>query len=297
MSLTAADGALLDAVRALRWPARRRAPAGLAGEHISRVLGGSAEFTEYRAYRQGDDPGRIDWKLLARSNRVFIQLSQERTVLPTTLVVDASASLAFPESTLEKWRYASLVTLGLAAAAHRGGDPVALAVATVEGPRRLPLRGRRGVVQDIARVLGGVTPAGSPSLASLLLSLRTTGRVAIVSDFLADAGPPEASALLHAAARLCAAGREVYAVHVVHSTEIDPPPRPALVMDPEQKDLRRPMTDDTRPRYLAAFAAWRADLARAWRRAGAVYTEVVTTEPPAHAVRRIVNQGAEGRPR
>ena len=297
MSLTAADGALLDAVRALRWPARKRAPAGLAGEHISRVLGGSAEFTEYRAYRQGDDPGKIDWKLLARSDRVFIRLSQERTVLPTTLVVDASASLAFPETTREKWRHACLLTLGLASAAHRGGDPVGLAVATADGPRRLPLRARRGVVQDVARVLGGVTPAGSPSLAQLLLSLRATGRVAIVSDFLGEADAPEADALLRAAARLCAAGREVYAVHVVHSAELDPSPRPALVMDPERKDLRRPMTDDTRQRYLATFAAWRAELSQAWRSAGAFYTEAVTAEPPAHAVRRIVTQGAHGSPR
>lgn len=294
MSLTAADGALLDAVRALRWPARKRAAAGLAGEHLSRVLGGAAEFTEYRAYRQGDDPSRIDWKLLARSDRVFIRLSQERTVLPTTLLVDASASLAFPEDTREKWRYACLVTLGLASAALRGGDPVGLAVATAAGPRRLPLRARRGIVQDIARMLGGVTPAESPPLASLLLSLRATRRIAIVSDFLGEADAPETDALLRAAAQLCAAGREVYAVHVVHAAELDPAARPALVMDPERHDLRRPMTDETRRRYLAAFAAWRADLARAWRGAGAVYTDVTTNEPPAHAVRRIVTQATLG---
>src|SRR5262245_25794755 len=99
MSLSAADGALLDAVRALRWPARRRVSAGLAGEHISRALGRAAEFTEYRLYRQGDDPDCIDWKLLARSDRVFIRLSPELAVLPTTLIVDASASLGFPAKT------------------------------------------------------------------------------------------------------------------------------------------------------------------------------------------------------
>jgi uncharacterized protein (DUF58 family) len=247
------------------------------------VLGTSAEFTEYRAYRQGDDPGRIDWKLLARSNRAFIRLSNDRTVLPTTLVVDASASLAYPSATLEKWHHARLVTLGLAAAAHRGGDPVGLLVGTAAGPRQLPHRTRRGVVHDVARTLADVVPAGSPPLAPLLGTIRTRGRVAIISDFLGDA-----DALLKVAAPVAASGREIYAVHVIHAAELNPSRQALLVTDPEQHDLRRPLSEETRHDYLEAFGAWRAELARSWRAAGAVYTEVVTSEPVAHAVRRIV---------
>lgn len=279
-----ADAHLLDAVRALRWPAWKRAPAGLAGEHLSRVLGGTAEFTEYRLYRQGDDPGRIDWKLLARSDRVFIRLSQERTVLPTTLVVDASASLGYPASTLEKWQYARLIAVGLAAVAHRSADPVGLVAATADGPRRLPPRTRQGVVHDIARVLGGITPSGSPALAPLVSPSGTRGRVAIISDFLAD----DADGLLAAAARLCAAGREVYAVHIIHAAELDLPRRTVLAMDPERSELRRPLADETRRQYAEAFGTWRAELAAAWRVSGAKYIEVVTTEPAVQAVRRIV---------
>lgn len=284
MMMAPADAALLDAIRALRWPARKRAPAGLVGEHLSRVLGGTAEFTEYRVYRQGDDPGRIDWKLVARSDRVFIRLSRERTILPTTLVVDASASLAYPESTLEKWQYARLVAIGLASAAHRGGDPVGLIVGTAGGPKRLPLRTRQGVVHDIARVLRLVVPAGNSPLAPVLVTHLARGRVAIVSDFLGD----DAADLLAASARLCAAGREVHAIHIVHPAELDPPRRTALAMDPEHTELRRPLTEEGRRHYAGAFGAWRAALASAWRGAGATYTEVVTRERVAHAVRRIV---------
>ena len=284
MSLSAADGALLDAVSTLRWPARRRAPAGLVGEHLSRVLGGTAEFTEYRAYRQGDDVGRIDWKLLARSDRAYIRLSNDRTVLPTTVVLDASASLAYPAATLEKWHFARQIAIGLAAAAHRGRDPVGLIVASAEGPARMPLRTRRGTVHQIAEVLARVTPAGSPALAPLLATVRGPARVAIISDFLAE----DADALLAAGAQLCAAGREVYAVHVIHAQELDLPRHAALVNDPERPDVRRPLTEQARRGYEEAFGTWRAGLAREWRRAGANYTEVVTSEPVAHAVRRIV---------
>ena len=43
---------LLDAVRGIRWPARSAVRGGIPGAHTSRLRGISAEFTEYRPYRQ-----------------------------------------------------------------------------------------------------------------------------------------------------------------------------------------------------------------------------------------------------
>ena len=94
---------LLDAVRGIRWPARTAVRGGIPGSHTSRLRGISAEFTEYRPYRQGDDTRRIDWKLFARSDRAYIRLSNDRAILPTMIVLDASASMAFPVATNGKW--------------------------------------------------------------------------------------------------------------------------------------------------------------------------------------------------
>jgi uncharacterized protein (DUF58 family) len=254
----------------------------MAGNHLSRVLGVSAEFTEYRAYRPGDDTARIDWKLLARSNRAYIRLSNDRTVLSTMIVIDASASLAYPAGTLEKWHFARQVAIGLAAASHRGNDPVGLLVATTSGTRRLPPRTRRGVVHDIARVLSSITPEGSPEVAPLLPMLRSAGRVAIISDFLGDAEP-----MLKIAGQLSAAGREVHAIHVLHTNELNPPRRTTLLTDPEDAEFKRPMTEDTRRKYLNTFGNWREELARDWRMGGTYYTPIATGEPVSRAVRRI----------
>lgn len=90
-------GALLDAVRGVRWPARRPVPQGAPGAHHARSRGVAPEFAEYRPYRQGDDPKRLDWKLLARSDRAFVRLAPDHSVLGTTVVVDASASMDFAE--------------------------------------------------------------------------------------------------------------------------------------------------------------------------------------------------------
>src|SRR5262245_49798151 len=117
-------GALLDAVRGVHWQARRAGSNPAPGSHPSKQRGTSAEFTEYRLYRQGDDPRRLDWRLLARSDRAYIRLATDRTVLPTSIVLDASASMAFPAGTRAKWQRAKEIAIGLAAVVHGDGDPV-----------------------------------------------------------------------------------------------------------------------------------------------------------------------------
>lgn len=287
MTLEVQDGALLEALRALRWPARRRAGAGVQGSQHSRRRGLSEEFAEYRPYRPGEDTRRIDWKLFGRTDRAFVRQSTDRTLLSTMILVDASASLAYPIDTLEKWNFARHIALGLAAAAHCGGDPVGLALA---GSRTmlLPPRTRRDVVSTMARALREVRPAGIAELAPVFARQRDRARIAIVSDFLGDT-----ASLLDLTGAFAAAGKEVYAIHVIHQHEANPPKTFSVLTDPEQPEMRRPMTDATRHRYLENFGAWCQHLARDWRRRGAYYTRVVTYEPPAHAVRRVVQSDAE----
>jgi uncharacterized protein (DUF58 family) len=277
-----AYGPLLDTLRALRWPARRPVAGGAPGAHAARARGSAVEFSEYRPYRQGDDPRRLDWKLLARSDRAFIRLSPDRAVLRTIVVVDASASMAFPAGSLAKWAQARRLAVGLAAVAHGQGDPLGARVAT-SPPRLLAPRTRRGVVGELATVLDEVVPAGSPAMAPLLATLAGTERLLLVTDLLGDA-----DALLAAAARHVAAGGEVTVVHVVSREELDPPAGALLAVDPEDASIRRSVDDAARAGYMDAFAEWRAATARAWRAAGARHVLVQDDEPAERAVRRIV---------
>jgi uncharacterized protein (DUF58 family) len=284
-------GALLDAVRGVHWPARRAVASAVAGMHHSKQRGTSAEFTEYRLYRQGDDPRRIDWRLLARSDRAYIRLATDRATLPTTIVLDSSPSMAFPMATREKWHRAQEIAIGLAAVAHADGDPVGIAVSDDNGDARIvPPRTRRGVVGEIARVIDHVDPDGPGQMAALLRTVRTR-RIAIVSDLLGDED------LLIPARVHIAGGGEVHVVHIVAKEELDPPRRTMLAADPERPALQRLLMDATRREYEQSFARWRADTARSWWSAGASYTEVVTEEPAAHAVRRIAEPPSYGAPR
>jgi uncharacterized protein (DUF58 family) len=279
-------GALLDALRGVRWHARRRVPGALAGAHRSRMRGTAPEFSEYRAYRQGDDPRRIDWKLLGRTDRAAIRLADDHAILPTGVAVDASLSMAFPEPSRDKWRLARSIAVGLAAIARAAGDPVALAVPGPSAPRVLPPRTRAGVLGEIARALDESRPAGG-SLVDAVRALRGCARLVVVADFLG-----EEEALLRLARAHIAAGGEVHAVHIVAREELDPPHRAMLATDPEHPAVRRALADSTRDAYRQAFAAWRDSLGRAWRVAGATMTVARTDEPAERAVRRIV-RGAE----
>ena len=283
-------GPLLDALRGVTWPARRHARGTVAGEHRSPLRGISPEFTEYRPYRQGDDPRRLDWKLLARTDRASVRVTRESSTLATVIALDASASMAFPRPALDKWAQGCRVAMGLAAVALAAGDPVGFVIATVDGVRRTAPRTRRSVLEEGARLLGEVEPAASTPLAPALRSAAAARgvRLAIISDFLGDADD-----LLALARRRASAGCDVLAVHIVADEELAPGDAAILAEDPEVAGFRRPLAAVTRAAYERAFGAWRDELARQWRSAGAVYTQVIASEAPARAVRRVVN-GAAG---
>jgi len=275
------SGALLDAVRGVHWPARRVSGGAFQGAHRSSRVGSAPEFMQYRPYQQGDDPSKIDWKLFGRTERVAIRLAHDDSSLRTMVVVDASASMAFPTDTLAKWELAAAVALGLVAIAHGDNDPCGLAVGG-DDPRSLPPRTRRGTVASALRLLLDTTPRGSAPLAPVLASVGNARRFALISDFLGDA-----EALLEQARELRARGREVYAVHVVATEELDPRAHGEVVRDPESDDYRRPLDSVTLPAYREAFSEWRDQLAARWRAAGVVYTLATTAESPERVVRRV----------
>ena len=278
-------GALLDAVRGVRWPAARRVMGATLGAHPSQLRGNSSEFSEFRPYRQGDDPRRVDWRLLARSDRAYVRLTTDRATLRTSMIVDASASMAFPQPRLDKWRLACDVAVGLAAVAHAEADPVGLAIAG-DGQAVLAPRARRSVLLEMMRALDATTPGGSVALAPFVASARAT-RIVVITDLLGDA-----DALLAAARLRVAARGEVIVVHIVAAEELNPPRETLLAVDPEVPTLRRIFTDDMRARYGETLSRWMDEMATAARAYGIRYVRAPTSEAAPHLVRRIAGETA-----
>src|SRR6266567_4746435 len=65
----------------------------LAGLHRSPFRGFSVEFAEHRPYQPGDELRYVDWKMLARSDRLTVKQYEEETNLRSMVVLDASRSM------------------------------------------------------------------------------------------------------------------------------------------------------------------------------------------------------------
>jgi uncharacterized protein (DUF58 family) len=216
-----------------------------------------------------------------------IRQTHDDARLRTTVLIDASTSMAYPDGTLAKWEFAASVALGLCAVAHGDGDPVGIVIAGWGQNRVLPPRTRGGTVANVLRMLMETTPGGSSPLGPALSSLRASRRIAIVSDFLGDA-----DALLERGKELVASGREIFAIHVVAPEELDPNVGGSVVVDPEDAEIRRPLGESALAEYREAFARWRERLVGDWRAAGAYYHLATVDDAPARVVRHIVSPGA-----
>ena len=68
----------------------------ITGLHKSPFHGFSVEFSEHKLYNKGESTKNIDWKLYARSDKLYVKRYEEETNLRCQLVIDTSASMYFP---------------------------------------------------------------------------------------------------------------------------------------------------------------------------------------------------------
>lgn len=69
----------------------------IIGLHKSPYHGFSVEFAEHRLYNAGDSIKGIDWKVFARSEKLYIKKFEEETNLRCQIILDASSSMYFPQ--------------------------------------------------------------------------------------------------------------------------------------------------------------------------------------------------------
>lgn len=70
----------------------------ITGLHKSPFHGFSVEFAEHRLYNPGESTRHIDWKLAARTDKLFTKKYEEETNLRCQIVIDCSSSMLFPQN-------------------------------------------------------------------------------------------------------------------------------------------------------------------------------------------------------
>lgn len=188
--MSALSPAVVAAIDDLELAARVVVEGLRVGGHRSPFHGYGAEFQQHRPYRAGDDLKYLDWKVYARSNRLYTRQFRETTNVSVMLVLDTSASMAFPESGVSKFRYASIVAAALAYLASEQGNAVGLMTMTNGEMQYLPARsGRVHLRSLLARIdnlkaAGAWQPAAVIGRAAELLQRR--GLMMVLSDFYDD---------------------------------------------------------------------------------------------------------------
>src|SRR6478672_12351749 len=80
----------------LEFIARQVVEGFITGLHKSPFHGFSVEFAEHRIYNAGESTKHIDWKLFAKTDKLFIKRYEEETNLRCQIIIDASQSMLFP---------------------------------------------------------------------------------------------------------------------------------------------------------------------------------------------------------
>src|SRR5438552_8812719 len=116
--------ALVERLNQLQITARSVVQGNTAGLHRSQLKGASVEFRQHRFYVPGDDPRRLDWRVLGRTDRPYIKEYDEETNLRGMILLDRSGSMAFgaatgastssEQATESKFEYASRLSAALA---------------------------------------------------------------------------------------------------------------------------------------------------------------------------------------
>lgn len=222
---------LLAAIHDLEFVARVTVEGALSGLHRSPFHGYSAEFSQYRHYRPGDDLKHVDWKLFARTDRIYTKQFRETTNTRMQVVLDASASMGFRgASGVTKLEYARMIAGALAHLVAAQGDAPGVTVYDERIRAYLASRPGRSHLRAILIALSKTSPQGGtaavPALRRAVDLLRTRGVVLLISDLYE--AEDEVHAELRRAARM---GHDVSVFHVLTREELEWPWRGDLEVE------------------------------------------------------------------
>jgi uncharacterized protein (DUF58 family) len=106
----------------------------ITGIHKSPFHGFSVEFSEHKLYNTGESTRHIDWKLFAKTEKLYIKKYEEETNLRCHIVIDNSASMHYPIvkkqtlSTLNKVGFSAIAAASLMEILKRQRDAVGLSI-------------------------------------------------------------------------------------------------------------------------------------------------------------------------
>ncbi len=265
------------------------------GGHRSPFHGFSTEFRQHRPYRAGDDLKHLDWKLFARSDRLYTRQFRETTNLSVMLVLDSSASMAYPDRGMDKMRYAIILAAALAYLAITQGHAVGLMSMQESKLVYVPARGGRQHLRGLLARLDGFRAEGAWDCALTIARsaqlLERRGMMLVVSDFYDDTNGTQRE-LRNAAQR----GHDVAMLQLLSPSELQLSHAGQVELDELESGARlRVDTTEMAASYAAAVQEFLLDLRTVATRDGIEYALFSTDVPPERSLRDyLLRRGQKG---
>lgn len=252
----------------------------ITGLHRSPFHGFSAEFSEHRQYRLGDELKHIDWRIYGRTDKHYVKQFEDETNLRCIVAVDTSASMTYAsEGNISKFTYATTLAASIMYLLLRQRDAAGLALYAEDLHTFLPARSRMSWVQQLLTTLESTRPANSTATSKALHLLAERigrrGMVVLISDLLDDP-----TATLEAIRHFRHNRHDVLVLHVLDPRELDFDFRSASVF----KDVETGLELTTQPAqlkrsYQAAVDVFCTTLKRGCHDQNVDYVQITTSTP------------------
>lgn len=247
----------------------------IIGLHKSPFHGFSVEFAEHRLYNPGEDTRNIDWKVYARTDRLFTKRFEEETNLRCQIVIDASSSMYFPEVTktskdyINKLRFSALSAAALMNLLQRQRDAFGLSVFDEDvnihtrcksstSHYRLLLTYLDQLINNPER---NKATSAAKALHQIADSIHKRSMVIIFSDMFEQSEDTEK--LFGAMQHLKHNKHEVVLFHVVDKSKeinFEFENRPYVFIDMESGEKVRLQSNQVREHYVKQMAQFKEDL-------------------------------------
>jgi uncharacterized protein (DUF58 family) len=158
------EPSLVEQLNHLQLSARSVVEGSITGQHRSPVKGASVEFRQHRFYTPGDEPRRLDWRVLARTDRPYIKEYDEETNLRCVLILDCSGSMAYAAKAGSKFEYGAKLVAALAYLMLGQTESVGLALCGARIEQWLAPRPGTPQLSRVIDVLERAVPRGQARL-------------------------------------------------------------------------------------------------------------------------------------
>jgi uncharacterized protein (DUF58 family) len=200
----------------------------ITGMHRSPFHGFSVEFAEHRPYNPGESTRNIDWKLYARTDRIYTKRFEEETNLRCRIVLDLSGSMFFPAENLAKIKFSVLAAASICHLLQKQRDAFGLTTFSDSIKQQTPTRSSRAHLQEILNTLQPLwdlkkAPAQSEdtqianSLEQIAVTQHRRSLIVIFSDMFENAAEDEK--IWQAIQHLKYAKNEIVIFHVQHAPQ------------------------------------------------------------------------------